>query len=109
MREAFGPDRRVALCKEMTKVYESTHYGSLGGVSVQLDAKSGEPKGEFVVVVEGSPEAQSGTADDESATRLLRALLRELPLKRAAKLAAELTGRSRNDLYRLGLALSERG
>jgi 16S rRNA (cytidine1402-2'-O)-methyltransferase len=59
-------------------------------------------RGEFVLIVSAPPPATGLDAHHE---RTLRALLAELPLKQAVKLAAEITGAARNDLYERALAL----
>jgi 16S rRNA (cytidine1402-2'-O)-methyltransferase len=98
MRAAFGPERRAALARELTKVHEQIATGTLA----ELDARLGADiplLGEFVIVVAGAPDA---VAPDESAARRTYELLaRELPPDVALRLTSALTGLSRNDLYRL--------
>ncbi|MFP4906425.1 rRNA (cytidine-2'-O-)-methyltransferase, partial [Paraburkholderia sp. BR14261] len=63
-------------------------------------------RGEFVLVVEGASEQAEGEADHDA---LLRVLLQEVPVKGAAKIAAALTGASRNALYARALELKGEG
>ena len=60
-------------------------------------------RGEIVLVVQGA--AQAATANDVDADRVLRVLLAELPVSQAAKLAAQITGRPRKELYERALRL----
>ncbi|MBT4330808.1 MAG: rRNA (cytidine-2'-O-)-methyltransferase, partial [Gammaproteobacteria bacterium] len=53
-------------------------------------------RGEFVLVVEGAVEQQ----DDTEAYRMVKILAKELPPRKAAALAAEITGVKKNQLYR---------
>ena len=87
--EALGPLRRVALARELTKMFEEVWRGTLEGAVAHLAA--GEPRGEFVLVIDGAPPpAAPLEADVESA---LRALLDEGADKRSAiaRVAAELS------------------
>lgn len=102
---AFGPGRRAALARELTKQYESVQRADLGAL-LQAVADGAIPeKGEFVVLVAG---AEARPRDEAEAERVLTVLLQELPLKTAAALGAKLTGRKKNELYQLGLKLSGR-
>jgi 16S rRNA (cytidine1402-2'-O)-methyltransferase len=67
-----------------------------------IKADTNRQRGEFVLLV-GAPPASEGVSPD--AKRVLELLLAELPLKTAAKLAAEITGVSKNALYAEGLSL----
>ena len=68
-----------------------------------LDADPNREKGEFVLLVQGAP--APGDAQAEEGERVLAVLLRELPLKQAVQLAAEITGAKRNALYARALEL----
>jgi len=67
---------------------------------------SNQQRGECVLVVEG---AAAPVADEVSAEamRVLDALLQELPVKQAARLAAQITGGRKNHLYQLALQRGE--
>jgi len=92
---AFGPERKAAVCRELTKQYETVLRGSLGALREILDRDSDQTRGEFVVVVAGSDLPQGQVAGLE----LARALLEHLPASQAARVAAKITGESRRDLY----------
>jgi 16S rRNA (cytidine1402-2'-O)-methyltransferase len=65
---AAGVTRRVALARELTKLHEEVWRGTLGGAVEHLAAK--EPRGEYVLVVDGAPPAAPpGEADVEAALR----------------------------------------
>jgi 16S rRNA (cytidine1402-2'-O)-methyltransferase len=66
LAEALGPDRRVTVARELTKLYETVVHGTLGDVAL------GAPRGEYVIVVAGAPAATEVPTDDE-----VRAALRE--------------------------------
>jgi 16S rRNA (cytidine1402-2'-O)-methyltransferase len=65
-----------------------------------------QQRGEIVLVLEGAA-AEAGAADWQEADRVLGVLLADLPLKQAAALAADITGRRRNELYERALQLKE--
>ncbi len=52
LAETFGTERRVSVSRELTKKFEQTVRGTLAGVAAHFTAR--EPKGEFVIVVEGA-------------------------------------------------------
>ena len=97
LRAAFGDTRRAAIARELTKTHEQIATGTLAELGEQIDA--GIPLlGEFVLVVAGAAPA----APDETEARRVYALLAaELAPDQALKLAAAVTGVSRNVLYRL--------
>jgi 16S rRNA (cytidine1402-2'-O)-methyltransferase len=99
----LGPDRGVLLARELTKAFETVHACALGEARAWLEADPDRTRGEFVVIVTGAPapEGDRGEAD-----RVLTVLLAEVPVKTAVKLAAALTGGSRNALYEAALRLS---
>jgi len=59
--EACGPDRPVAIGRELTKLHEEWFRGDLAGAAVWL---ADEPKGEFVIVVGGAEPPADATDDD---------------------------------------------
>ena len=68
-------------------------------------SSSSSTRGEFVLLVEGCVEDSAQPEDDSP--RVLELLLRELPLKQAVKLAAEITGARKNTLYHRALELKK--
>jgi 16S rRNA (cytidine1402-2'-O)-methyltransferase len=106
MAEILGGDRPAVVARELTKVFETVESGNLAALLVWLQADSNQQKGEFVVLVQGSPAAGDG-ALDESNRQVLAVLVAELPLKQAVMLAVKITGLSRNDLYAQALRMKE--
>ena len=102
LADAFGPARRLLIARELTKLHEALHRGTLAEAPAWLAEDANRQRGEFVLVVEGASEAASSDDDHDA---LLRVLLQEVPVKSAAKLAAALTGASRNALYARALEL----
>ena len=106
LRAAFGDDREAVIARELTKRFESVFAGRLDQLLAQARCGRLPARGEIVVVVRGSAPA---SADEDTTDAVLRAMLDEgVAVKQAAAVAARLTGRSRNALYRraLGLATS---
>ncbi|MFN3587147.1 MAG: 16S rRNA (cytidine(1402)-2'-O)-methyltransferase [Moraxellaceae bacterium] len=104
LREVLGGERRAVLARELTKAFETIRQCSLTALSEWVAADSNQQRGEIVLVVEGA-RIVADTEDWGEADRVLRILMAELPLKQAAALAAELTGRKKNALYERALAL----
>jgi 16S rRNA (cytidine1402-2'-O)-methyltransferase len=97
--------RRLTVCRELTKQFEQVATMPVAAFVDWLAADANRRRGEFVLVLHAAEMA--GAADDAlpaEAERTLRVLLRELPLKQAAALAAELTGVPRKRLYAQALA-----
>ena len=59
---ACGPERQVALCRELTKIHEEVWRGTLGEAVNHYGTN--EPQGEFVLVMQGAPDSPPPTADD---------------------------------------------
>lgn len=100
----LGPGRRIVIGRELTKRFESVHECALGEAVAWLEADPDRRRGEFVLVVSGAPPGDEAVPAE--ARRVLAALLAELPVKSAVRLAAEITGAPRNALY--AIALEER-
>ena len=100
--EAFGPERRVALCREMTKLHEETMRCTLGEAAAYYEVQP--PKGEYVLVLEGAePEMQAAVTLEEGVAQVLSLRAQGQRLKDAAKEVSERTGLSKNELYQAAL------
>ena len=99
---AFGPERRISLCRELTKLHEETVRTTLGeAVAYYAD---NAPKGEYVLVVAGAEPAEAPAVTLEDAVAQVLALKEQgMRLKDAAKEVAEHTGLSKNELYAAAL------
>jgi 16S rRNA (cytidine1402-2'-O)-methyltransferase len=105
LAEAFGAARQVVFAREVTKLFEQIHRCPLGEAVSWLKSDANHEKGEFVVLVEGAPPADEG--QDAETDRILQILLAELPVKQAATLAAQITGKKKNALYDRALELKQ--
>ena len=101
LRAAFGPGRRIALCREMTKLHEEVVRSTLGEAAA-LYAET-PPRGEFVLVVEGAAEAKAEFGREEALALVERRRAEGMSLKEACRLTAEETGIKKNELYQWAL------
>ena len=102
LRDAFGPDRRIALCRELSKLHEEVRRTTLGE-AVQWYAAN-PPKGEFVLVVSGACPCIADSPTLEQGLELVSALqARGASLRDAVRQVARDTGLSRNELYQLAV------
>ena len=97
MAMAFGEERPAVVARELSKLFETVLDGGLAGLVRRVREDANQRKGEFVVLVQGAPEA----ADTKVAEgrRLYARLCEHLPPSTAAKLAADLSGAPRKALY----------
>ena len=103
MLRAFGPQRRVVIARELSKLFEQIHRCALSDATYWLKADANRQRGEFVLLVEGA----TGSADEMAeAKRLLAILLQDCPVSQAAALAAKITGMKKNALYTIALEMS---
>ena len=102
----LGPERRVCLAREITKRFEQSVLLPAAELVTWLAADSNRGRGEFVLVIEGAPAESAGKTEQ---LRLLRVLLKELSPAKAARVAAELTGARKNELYALAMELGSSG
>lgn len=105
MAAVWGGERRAAIGRELTKAFETLLDGSLAELAARVAIDRDQQRGEIVVIVAGNSTQQGSTVEQR---RVLTVLLRELPLKRAAAVAAELLGGDKRSYYRLGLELQGR-
>ena len=98
----FGPDRPAALCRELTKIYETVYRQTLRG---QLETVRGDERsrrGESVLVVGGA--ADAGGARAPSMEQALDLLLEVLPASAAARTVARMYDIDRSQAYALAVA-----
>ncbi|MGL9720837.1 16S rRNA (cytidine(1402)-2'-O)-methyltransferase [Symbiopectobacterium sp.] len=101
----LGESRYVVLARELTKTWESIQGAPVGELLAWVQEDENRRKGEMVLIVEGfQPDESELSAEALRTLALLRA---ELPLKKAASLAAEIHGVKKNALYRYALAQNE--
>jgi len=101
----FGEAFELVLAKEITKTFERFISGTCGIIKEWLLADSGHTKGEFVLII---PPRIAEKNDHFEQEKLLSILLAELPLKQAVKIACELTGDNKNELYKMALQLGNK-
>ena len=97
MVQAFGDERPAVLARELTKLFETVLDGNLAQLQARVEADGDQRKGEFVVLVQGAGE--DADAKVHEGRRLYARLKDHLPPSTAAKLAAELSGAPRKELY----------
>lgn len=98
LADALGGARRVALCRELTKLHEETWQGTLAGAVERC--REVEPRGEYVVVIEGAPEP-SPVGDDDLRTALDAELATGASRRDAAAAVAQRHGVAPNRVKRL--------
>jgi len=104
MADAFGGERRLLIARELTKLHEALHRSTLAEGPAWLEADANRQRGEFVLVVEGAHAESASEADHDA---LLALLMEEMSVSAAARVAAAITGASRNALYTRALALKK--
>ncbi len=102
----LGAARPASIARELTKRFEQVYRGTLGELAARSLDDANMSRGELVLVVGGAPAESDATAESRAALHTLELLLQELPVSQAARLAAQLTGRSRKELYEQALQLS---
>ena len=107
---AFGETRAATVVREATKLHETTYRGSLLELLHRSKSDADFARGEIVLLIGGAQMPASGDADSDATAALdkvLAALLAELPLKQAARLAAQITGARDNEAYKRALLLKQ--
>ncbi len=103
----FGAQRRAAVARELTKVFETVYRGSLATLAAQARSDANFTRGEITVVIEGAPRALAEDAPRAQLDATLGVLLAEMSPSKAAAVAAKLTGAKRNDAYSRALELAK--
>ncbi len=96
----FGSDRQIAIVKEITKLHETVLKLTLGEAVEYYEQN--QPKGEFVLIIEGTKEKNKETECSlAEAVEIAKQLMKKgISASAAAKEASESTGRRKNEIYR---------
>lgn len=106
LRDTFGEERPISLCRELTKIHEEVLRTTLGGAVAHYT--DNPPKGEFVLVVAGAPEEKTETASSmDAAQRVTQLMEQGLSRKDAVKQTAQELGLSKNAVYDIALNAPE--
>ena len=98
MQATFGDERPIAICRELTKQFETVLRGSLAEVRAAVEIDANQQKGEFVILVGGNDAA----ADTRmaSAMQLASELREHVGTSQAARIASRIHGVPRREVYR---------
>ena len=107
LRQVFGDDRGISLCRELTKLHEEVVRTTLGEAVARYTENP--PKGEFVLIVAGAqPEEKEAPTETDAAARVSQLMQEGLSRKDAVKQAAKELGLPKNVVYDIALnALEE--
>ncbi len=109
LESVFGPDRRMMIARELTKMFEQVVTGSVSEVLALLENDSIPKKGEFVLIIQGD----DGTALQDRDMRRVRTLFAQLSAvishKDAVALAQSISSLPKNSLYKLASEFYEQG
>jgi 16S rRNA (cytidine1402-2'-O)-methyltransferase len=109
--EVFGGERQAMVAREITKLHESTYRGSLRDLLGRATTDADFGRGEIVLILAGAPQQPADASGPDghggALDRVLKILLAELPLKQAARLAAQITETRDNQAYKRALQLKE--
>ena len=102
LAEAFGEDRGISLCRELTKLHEEVIRTTLGEAVAKYTENP--PKGEFVLVVAGAPaEEKEAASETDVASRVAQLMAEGLSRKDAVKQTAKELGLPKNVVYDIAL------
>ena len=88
-------DRRIAVCRELTKLHEETYRGTVSGAISHFTT----PRGEFTLVIDGATPSPNPVPDADAAHLLAQAKSRGMTARDAIAQVGAITGMSRRDLY----------
>ena len=102
LREVFGGDRPISLCRELTKLHEEVVRTTLAEAVARYTETP--PKGEFVLIVAGAPaEQQEAPSETDAAARVSQLMAEGVSRKDAVKQAAKELGLPKNVVYDIAL------
>ena len=97
------PNRHLVLAREISKTFETFISGSVADVLAAVRADANQTRGEMVLVLH-PPEAAAANELNDRAQHIMSLLAAELPPKKAAALAAEISGANKKALYEWAVA-----
>ena len=97
------PNRHLVLAREISKTFETFISGSVADVLAAVRADANQTRGEMVLVLH-PPEAAAANELNDQARHIMSLLAAELPPKKAAALAAEISGANKKALYEWAVA-----
>ena len=104
MEKAFGSDRRISFCRELTKLHEEVYRTTLGEAVAHYTEH--EPRGEFVLVIEGAkPKEETAPTMEDLLAQVKEHMDSGLSRKDAVKLVSQSSGVAKNTLYDAALKL----
>ena len=95
----FGKDRQAVLARELTKLYETFIYDTLGNLNERLNIDAEQHQGELVIIIAGAPEIANNLQNLEQAYKIFDILKAALPPSQAITLTSQITGIRKNFLY----------
>ncbi len=99
----FGAERYIVLAREITKTWETIRGDTVANLRQWLSEDPNRTKGEMVLIIEGYTTTDDEETFSSQAVKALELISKELPLKKAAAIVAELYGYKKNALYQFGL------
>ncbi len=99
LRDVCGSDRRVAVCRELTKLHEEVRRGTLGDIDVH------DPRGEYVIVLDGAADAATAWSDDDVRQALRTELEAGATTRDAVAAITQRSQRPKREVYALATSL----
>lgn len=103
--DIFGGDRECVIARELTKIYETIHSGTLTELQKWIKEDKFRERGEIVLLVKGISEISD--KNEMAYEEILKILLEELPLKQAVEITAKITKQKKNMIYEKALVLKK--
>jgi 16S rRNA (cytidine1402-2'-O)-methyltransferase len=102
----LGPERPAVVARELTKAHETIYRGTLAELAARARDDENFQRGELTIVVQGAT-GDAHPRDLRALRRTVELLAKELPPGKAAALAAELTGATRQEAYAIALEIKQ--
>ena len=96
LQKFVGKNRKISLCKEMTKIHENVFRGKISEIIKDIENDQINLKGELVLVIEGA----DNIIDLNISTQIKKEFLSKLSASDSAKLISMLTGKNKRDIYK---------